>query len=125
MHPYEASYLLWRLSGAYAQAFCDHHISYEHFVNHPKQSLGDLGRKLGVNDLDSAESIASIDARSVNRWRSYDDGVWFREREAFVDKLLENCMELPPLVSDFAREVTAGYAATDTRAPIAAERSTQ
>lgn len=95
LHPYELSYLIWRLSQSFADKFSDYQMSYEDLVSNPTRTLADAGKRFHLADLHRSSAVESITATSVNRWRDYASEGWFREREERCDELLDEFVFLP------------------------------
>ena len=89
LHPYELSYLIWRLSEVFAQNHVDYTLQYESLVKNPRQTIGELADRFGLIGLADMPAVESIDARSVKRWGSYADPDWFKTRESRCDRLLD------------------------------------
>lgn len=90
LHPYQLSYLIWRLSDTFAQNYADCSIQYEDMVRFPKRSLTELADQFGLSELASHPDLASIDASSVDRWKQYADSEWFTDQERKCEALLES-----------------------------------
>ena len=90
LHPYELSYLIWRLSEVFAENYVDYRLRYESFVQNPRLSIGDLVDRFGLEGLEDLRELGSIDASSVDRWTNYADATWFKERERRCERLLQS-----------------------------------
>ena len=90
LHPYELSYLIWRLSEVFADNHADCTLNYESLVRNPKQVIGDFADRFGLTGLADLPAVESIEASSVDRWTKYADADWFKTRETRCERLLES-----------------------------------
>ena len=88
-HPYQAFYLIWRLSHAFGRRYADASIRFEELVEDPVAIAGRLLDALGIRDHDPRK-IREIHAKpDLGKWRAYADDDWFRKHESRCETVLK------------------------------------
>lgn len=89
-HLYQRHYYLWKLSYLAGSRLADHSISYEHIIQNPRASIGNL---LKWADLESRENIdlamQVFVQRPIGVWEQYRDDSFFRELEEECESILD------------------------------------
>jgi hypothetical protein len=87
-HPYQAFYLIWRLSHIFGTRHADESICFEELVDRPVPIIERLFGSLGITGHDP-EKIREIHARpDLGKWKAYADEEWFRRHEARCESVL-------------------------------------
>lgn len=88
-HPYELHYLLWRLSYSFGQAYSDKSVCYEELVLDFENTLADICKTIGLNDVDIAQLAKLNQGKRRMNWPEYADDAWYVGLEARCDRELE------------------------------------
>jgi hypothetical protein len=89
-HPYQAFYLIWRLSYIFGRKYSHDSICFEDLVANPVPVLSQLLESLGIRDYDP-EKIRQIHAGpELGKWKSYAGDDWFRRHEAHCETVLRH-----------------------------------
>lgn len=88
-HPYQLSYLIWKLSYAFGQTYANKSISFESLTASPDQVLRELLSATGIETYDLARLSTLVEPARSGGWRLYADDAWFAKQEAHCDAILD------------------------------------
>lgn len=92
LHPYEVSYLMWRLSYSFGCRFADLSIAYEDLIGSPRKSLSTLFASAGIKQTEKAYDAAEvlIKPTDAQKWKQYASADWFSAKEMKCEELLRS-----------------------------------
>lgn len=88
-HPYQLSYLIWKLSYAFGQTYANKSISFENLTLRPDQVLPELLSEIGIHSYDLSSLCALVEPPRVGAWRGFADDAWFLKHEAHCDAIID------------------------------------
>jgi hypothetical protein len=90
-HPYELSYLLWKLSLNFGYQFADYNVSYDDLMCQPIEELLKLETFLSLEKLELSKHSSLVEPSLKGaRWQHFADEEWFFKKEEKCEEILSN-----------------------------------